>query len=79
MKISILNESAHPNTALIKKRNWNQTDRFYLKKSWYSHIIDYDAAFLSDDVIDPHLLIKIFILLSKESILVNSMASYNHY
>jgi len=78
MKISILNESAHPNTALIKKDKL-KSDWFYYKKSWYSHIINYDAAFLSDDVINPHLLIKIFILLSKKSILVNSMASYNHY
>lgn len=78
MKISILSESAHPNAALIKKKKL-KSDWQILKKSWYSHIIDYDTAFSSDDVIDPHLLIKIFILLCKKSILVNSMTSYNHY
>lgn len=43
MKTTIIIESTHHNTALIKYTENSMTD--LLKKLWKSHMIEYDAAF----------------------------------
>lgn len=46
MKTTVLIESAHPNTVLIKKKKTPENRLTEsLNKSWYSHAIKYDAAF----------------------------------